>query len=171
MKKLLACFGAAMLSALLLIGCGTQENQKLVQTTKMDAVPFGEGQFYAVAYLGYQSMSSFQEYADLYLDDADVPTHYVSDGDYYLVIPKEPMHLDLYRNDIETGAQTLLFQDPSCEPFVIQCNVSDIFNDATIVFSNEEMTEEFSPFISLENGEVQLPAGAVLLTLDNAAVG
>ena len=192
MKKITALLGALLLCGLLLAGCGseetTEDKEQLTETvendeqlpesagdeeqlTKMDAIPFGEGQFYAVAHLGYQDMSSFDDYADLYLDDPEVPVHYISDGDYYLVIPKTPMDLKIYRNDVDTDESTLIFHDPVCEPFVVQCNVSDIFADTTIVLSNDGATEEFTPFISLENGEIQMNDAGVLLTLDNAAAG
>lgn len=192
MKKMTTFLGSLLMCGVLLAGCGagdpagdeeqlnsevqsSEQMDEMVgsdeQLTKMDAIPFGEGQFYAVALLGYQDMSSFEDYAALYLDDPEIPIHYISDGSYYLVIPREPMDLQICRNDMETGESTLVFYDPVCEPFIVQCNVSDIFADTTIVLSNSEISEEFSPFISLENGEVQMNAGGVLLTLDNAAVG
>lgn len=37
------------------------------------------------------------------------------------------MHLSLYRNDLDGGPPTLLYEDPDCRPFILQCNVSDIF--------------------------------------------
>ena len=168
MKRITALLGSLALCGLLLTGCSTAPDQ---QPAKLDNIPFSEGQFYAVAHLGYQEMDSFPGYAELYLDDPDVPVHYISDGDYYLIIPKTPMNLELYRNDFNTDESTLIFHDPACEPFIVQCNVSDIFPDATIVLSDSEDKEEFSPFISLENGEVQMEPGGVFLTLDNAAVG
>lgn len=187
-KKITALLGTLLLCGLLLAGCGSegtvedaavndeQENEQITefngndeQLSKMDAIPFGEGQFYAVAYLGYQDMSSFDEYAMLYLDDSEIPIHYISDGEYYLVIPRFPMDLKIYKNDMENDDSTLVFHDPFCEPFIIQCNVSDIFADSTIVLSDSEATEEFSPFISLENGEVQMNDGGLLL--ENTAVG
>ena len=101
--------------------------------SKRDAIPFEAGQLYAAAYLGYQTTGDLDYYTDRYLDSDQLPVHYVSAGDYYLVIPRyDGMSLSLYVNDIETFDSTLRFRDPDCGPFVIQCNVSDIFADVTV---------------------------------------
>ena len=98
-----------------------------------------------------------KEYAQRYLDGAELPVHYLSTGDYYLIIPRCPgTELSLYRNDLETAQSTLIFHDPDCGPFVLQCNASDIFADATIRLTCQDGTAEFSPFISLKDGSVQL---------------
>ena len=86
------------------------------------ASPFEAGQMYAVAYLGYQTIEDWDYYAERYLDSDKFPIHYVSDGDYYLVIPRyDGMVLSLYVNDVETSLGTLRFRDPDCGPFVMQC--------------------------------------------------
>ncbi len=122
-------------------------------SVKPDSIPFEEGQLYAAAYLGYQAIDDWDYYADLYLQSEDVPRYIISDGDYYLVIPRyDGMDLELYANDIETGERTLRFETDGCGPFVVQCNVSDIFADATVCLSYQGETVEFSPFLSLENG-------------------
>ena len=101
--------------------------------SKRGAIPFEAGQLYAVAYLGYQTADGLDYYVERYLDSDKLPIHYVSDGDYYLVIPRyDGMSLSLYVNDAETSLGTLRFRDPDCEPFVLQCNVSDIFTDVTM---------------------------------------
>ena len=64
--------------------------------------------------------------------------------------------LRLYRSDIETGDRKLVWEDPGCRPFIIQCNVSDIFADAVISLTHGEETAEFSPCISLKDGSVQV---------------
>ncbi len=121
--------------------------------SKRDAIPFAEGQLYAAAYLGYQTIDDWDYYVEQYLDSGDVPTYFVSDGDYYLVIPRyDDMEVALYANDMETGASEPRFEAADCGPFLLQCNVSDIFPDATIRFTYNGETVEFSPFLSLENG-------------------
>ena len=134
-------------------------------TVKHDAIPFRSGQLYAVAYLGYQTPEDLDYYADRYLDSDDLPIHYFSDGDYYLVIPRyEGMSLSLYVNDIETSLSTLRFADPNCGPFILQCNVSDIFADVTLRLEYKAETVEFSPFISLKDGELMIGERGLDLT-------
>ena len=124
---------------------------------KHDAIPFETGQLYAVAYLGYQTTGGLDYYAQRYLGSDKLPVHYVSDGDYYLVIPRyDGMALSLYVNDFETSLGTLRFRDPDCGPFVIQCNASDIFTDATMRLEYNGETAEFSPCISLKDGALMI---------------
>ena len=125
--------------------------------SKRDAIPFEAGQLYAAAYLGYQTTDGLDYYVDRYLDSDKLPIHYISDGDYYLVIPRyNGMIFSLYVNDIETSLGTLRFLDPDCGPFVIQCNASDIFSDVTMCLEYNGETAEFSPYISLKDGATML---------------
>ena len=136
----------------LLTGCAAQ-----LQASKRDSIPFTEGQFYAAAYLGYQQMGDLDYYVEQYLDSDQVPIHYLSDGDYYLVIPRYTgMKLTLYRSDLETLEPILLYEDPDCRPFLLQCNASDIFADAVVRLTYGDETIEFSPFISLKDGSVDI---------------
>lgn len=141
-------------------------------TSKRDAILFEAGQLYAVAYLGYQTADGLNYYAQRYLDSEKLPIHYVSDGDYYLVIPRyDGMSLSLYVNDLETSLGTLRFQDPDCGPFVIQCNVSDIFADVTVRLEYNEEMAEFSPFISLKDGALMIGERGLDLTEPSVANG
>ena len=138
--------------------------------SKRDAIPFEAGQLYAVAYLGYQTTDGLDYYAKRYLDSDKLPIHYVSDGDYYLVIPRyDGMSLSLYVNDFETSLGTLRFRDPDCRPFIIQCNVSDIFADVTVRLEYNGETAEFSPFISLKDGSLMIGERGLDLTEPGAA--
>lgn len=138
--------------------------------SKRDAIPFDAGQLYAAAYLGYQTIEGLDYYVDQYLDSDQLPTHYVSDGDYYLVIPRyDGISLSLYVNDIETSLSTLRFFDPNCGPFIIQCNASDIFTDITVRLEYNGETAEFSPFISLKDGELMIGEGCLNLTRSDTA--
>lgn len=172
MKRILLCF-AAMLSCLALFaGCAAlQGNGDSPQagSTKRDNIPFSDGQLYAAAYLGYQQMTDFDFYADRYLDSDKIPIHYFSDGDYYLVIPRySGMMLSLYRNEMEAEASVLVYEDPDCRPFILQCNASDIFSDATIRLSYAGEDTEFSPFLSLRDGAVEIgPAGLDITKEEN----
>ena len=72
--------------------------------------------------------------------------------------------MSLYRNDIETLQPALIYEDPDCEPFILQCNASDIFADATIQLTYKNETVEFSPFISLKDGSVDIGPQGLDLT-------
>ena len=123
--------------------------------SKRDSIPFEEGQLYAVAYLGYQEEKNMEK-VEQYLDSTDLPTHYVSYGEIYLVIPRyEDMSLTLLRNDIETDQSDLFYEEPNCGPFILQCNASDIFSDVTVRLTRGEESAEFSPYVSLKDGTVQ----------------
>ncbi len=141
---------------LLLSACAASssgDDFQKINTSKQDSIPFTDNQSYAVAHLGYREMKNLNLYVEQYLDTNQIPLHYFSDGDYYLVIPRySGMALSLYRNDMTTKSSTLVYEDPDCQPFIIQCNISDIFPDVTIRLTHEDETVEFSPFISLKDG-------------------
>ncbi len=123
------------------------------QVSRQNAIPFEENQWYAIAHLGYQQMDDLDYYVEQYLDSDKLPIHYISNGDFYLVIPRySGMQLSLSVNDMETQESHLRYEDPDCRPFIMQCNVSDIFPDVTVCLSYKGETIEFSPFLSLENG-------------------
>ncbi|MGM9662371.1 MAG: hypothetical protein ACI3WR_04695 [Oscillospiraceae bacterium] len=170
MKKLIA-LAAALCCLLALAGCGgdpgtdAPETQEPPQVSKLDAIPFREDQLYAVAFLGYQEIEDLAFYAESYLDDQDPPIHYLSDGEYYLVIPRyTDMSLRLYKGDMETMEQTLIYEEAACRPFIIQCNVSDIFPDASVSLTRGSETVEFSPYLSLKDGSVQVGERGLDLT-------
>ena len=165
---------ALLLSALLLAGCaapgavgpsgtGTPpegsvpESVSPEETAPAAGIPFGEGQLYAAAYLGYLEPEALAGYVNRFLGGEDPPTHYLSAGEFYLIIPRyEGMELALSRVDFDTSEPVLLYHDPDCGPFVVQCNASDIFADCVIRLTHGEETAEFSPFVSLKDGSVQL---------------
>lgn len=153
MKKVIA-HGMVLASCFfLLAGCGTQTGQP----AKLNAIPFADEQLYAAAYLGYQQIQDLDYYTSQYLDGEQLPIHYLSDGDYYLFIPRYPgMALSLFQNDITTSQSARVFEDPDCGPFILQCNVSDIFSDATIRLTYQDESVEFSPFISLKDGSLDI---------------
>lgn len=159
---------AALLFCTLLAGCAFSPSGSAPtppRASKRDNIPFAENQFYAVAHLGYQEIEDLEFYAEQYLDSDELPVHYFSDGDYYLVIPRyTEMKLSLYRNDIVTSSSALVYEEPDCRPFILQCNVSDIFPDAAIQLTYEGETVEFSPFISLKDGSVDVGERGLLLT-------
>ena len=151
---------AALLSLCLLGGCGTAgvgngSGCQSVPPTE-SAVPFADGQLYALAWLGWQEPADLAYYQQQYLDGASLPVHHISDGDYYLIIPRGPgADVKLYQTDPESGDWTLLYEETDCGPFLLQCNVSDIFPDAVVSVTRDGLYAEFSPYLSLEDGSVQ----------------
>jgi hypothetical protein len=158
----------SMLCCVLLFGGCTSNPEQSSQTSehsRQNEIPFGEEQLYAVAYLGYQQMDDLDYYVEQYLDSDQLPIHYLSGGDYYLVIPRySGTKLSLYQNDMETMQSSLIYEEPDCQPFILQCNVSDIFADATICLTYQNQTAEFSPFISLKDGSLDVGAYGLNIT-------
>lgn len=135
------------------------------ETSNIDSIPFEKNQLYAVAYLGYDEIDSLSFYTQNYLDSENIPIHYISKGEYYLVIPRYPtMSVSLYKNDIQIMEPSLVFEEKACAPFIVQCNISDIFADVTIRFVYNEETIEFSPYISLEDGAAEVGNRGVNIT-------
>jgi hypothetical protein len=125
-----------------------------------------------VAYLGFQETDGLDYYVEQYLDSDQLPVHCLSGGDYYLVIPRyQGMELSLYQNDMETMRSDLLYEDPDCRPFLLQCNVSDIFPDATIRLTYQGESVEFSPFISLKDGALDIGAHGLDSTKSGQSFG
>lgn len=127
------------------------------ETEVAEEIVFADDQLYAVAYLGYGEMADLSFYQENYLEEDTVPIHYFSGGEYYLIIPRyEDMRVCLYRNDMETMEKELVYESDDCESFIIQCNISDIFPDATIELVYQGETVGFSPYISLKDGSVMV---------------
>ena len=164
MKKLWLCFSTIIFVLLIFAGCGSRYLTGN-DMYKKDSISFDDNQYYAVAYLGFQEIDDMDYYTDKYLVSNDIPVHYTSDGDYYLVIPRYPgMRLQLYKNDIESSESHIIYDDSSCTPFIIQCNVSDIFSDVTVRLTYEDRTIEFSPFVSLKDGTLNVGEHGVNIT-------
>lgn len=154
-------FTLILLGVLVLTGCRepkisetTTSNQE-TSTADKEKINFTDNQLYAVAYLGYEEPEDLDYYKNKYLDGEGAPIHRFSGGEYYLIIPRyEDMSVCLYKNDMETMGKTLVYESAGCEPFIIQCNISDIFSDVTVEFEYQGEKVEFSPYISLKDGSV-----------------
>ena len=140
----------ALLCAVALVACGNESGGKMYEK-----IPFEEGQLYAVAYLGYEEMTDGAYFVDTYLKGEKPPVHYVSGGEYYLIIPRyEGMKLELSRNSILSIGETLFYEETDFRPFIVQCNISDIFPDVNIRITYNSESVDFSPYISLKDGSV-----------------
>ena len=125
--------------------------------SKRNNIPFAEDQLYAVAYLGYITIEDMNYYLENFLDEEELPNYYFSGAEFYLVIPRyEDMEVRLYRNDLATMGKTLEQECEAGKPFIVQCNVSDIFPDVTVELTYNGEKVEFSPYISLKDGSVQV---------------
>ena len=129
---------------------------------------FEEHQLYAVAYLGYETIEDISYYQENYLEEEDIPQYYFSGGEYYLIIPRYgDMRVCLYRNDLETMGKSLVQESDNGKPFVVQCNISDIFPDVTVELTYQGETVEFSPYISLKDGSIQVGDRGLNITRKN----
>lgn len=124
----------------------------------VSSIPFEENQLYAVACLGYNvdgDVPDYSFYERAFLESVDIQKHRVSQGEWYLIIPRyENMTLKLYKNDLETSESRLFYESDVSLPFLVSCNISDIFPDLTVELSHNGETVSFSPFISLKDGSV-----------------
>ncbi len=134
------------------------ENQTPAPEKLEIEIPFAEGQQYAVAYLGFREINNWEYYQEQYhIELEDIPTYWVSDGDYYLVIPRYAgTAVTIERVDINTSARSLSHTIRNAGPFIVQCNISDIFADAVITLTYDDVSVEFSPFLSLKDGTMQI---------------
>ena len=106
---------------------------------------------------GVGEMGDLDFYREAYLGGAYVPIHYFSPGEFYLVIPRyRDMEVKLYQNDINGAWPSLVFQAGECVPFVVQCNISDMFPDVTVELARGGEVVSFSPCISLKDGSIQV---------------
>ena len=161
-----------LLCVLLLTGCGTaapapdatptptQEAAAAPTPTPdpLSTLPYEDGQLYAAAYLGYQAPTDLDFFQQTYFGGRELPVHHISDGDFYLIIPRDPnATVRLYKNDMVTDSKTLFYEQTNGDAFVIGCNVSDIFPDVTVeITASDGEKVSFSPFISLEDGSVEV---------------
>ena len=173
MKKTKMLMMVVMTLVLTLVGCSIWEsdNSAVAEVShgyKSNTIDFEENQLYGVASLGYDDMYQPEEYLEKYLHDNSPPVHYISHGEYYLIIPRyDDMSLAIYKNDMMTNTSTLQYTDTKSSPFIIQCNESDIFSNITITFTHEGEEVSFSPYISAKDGSVVIGDRGVNLTIES----
>lgn len=152
------------------LSSGCSQNQmnpsnSISKSNNLQEIDFTENQLYAVAYLGYEKLEDVSFYVDKYLSSDNIPIHYFSPGEYYLVIPRYTnMDLLLYKNDMNTMDSLLVYEGKAVQPFIIQCNIGDFFLDATICLMYQNEMVEFSPHISLKDGSIQVGEHGVNIT-------
>ena len=162
MKKLFCLLGAV----LCLAGCSpAQAPEALPSPTPAEiAADFAPDQLYGVAFLGWQDQTALESYRDL-ADPDTLPVYHISAGECYLILPRyADMALRLYADDPVAGTRTLVVEDPACGPFVLECNVSDLYPDAVVELSREGQSVSFSPWHSLKDGTLQLGEEGLDLT-------
>jgi len=128
---------------------------------------FDGNQLYAAAYLGYEEIGDLSYFTENGFIDGTPPIHHVSGGEHYLIIPRYPdMNLSLFRRrlDHDMGVLELFYEEENAKPFILCCNISDIFPDVTVLLTRGEEQTEFTPHISLKDGSIQLGDRGVDLT-------
>ena len=123
-----------LLCVLLLAGCGTvaqtpdatptptQEAAAAPTPTPdpLSTLPYEDGQLYAAAYLGYQAPTDLDFFQQTYFGGRELPVHHISDGDFYLIIPRDPnATVRLYKNDMVTDSKTLFYEQTNGDAFVL----------------------------------------------------
>ena len=157
MKQKRYLFAVLAVLCLALTACTQAAPSEEEPALPYENITFQEGQLYAAAYLGWEEMQGLSDYQTAYLKGESVPVHYISPGEFYLIVPRYPdMAVKLYRNDINSTEPTILFEAEDSVPFVVQCNISDIFSDLTVELSYGGETVSFSPYISLKDGSVEV---------------
>ena len=165
MKKFISGFALLSCFTLMLSGCGGGE-APAGEGGENEALQFeADDQLYAVAYAGPTDADELTDYVDQYLGGDMPSTVHISDGEYYLVIPRyDNMDLVLYEVDTNSNEKSILLE--TNDPFIVQCNVSDIVPDSAIaVTSSGGDSDTFTPSVSLKDGEVLLGDHGMLLAL------
>ena len=153
---------AALLLTLALTACTPAESSSQSGTADL---PYAEGQLYAAAWLGWQETGDLSRYAEFCPEIEEMPVLHLSDGEYWLILPRYPdTRLEVSQLDINTSEVQLVYADPDCEGLILQCNISDIFPDAQIRLQCEAGETEFSPYISLRDGSIVLSPEGLDLT-------
>ena len=72
--------------------------------------PYTEGQLYAAAWLGWQDTGDLSRYADLCPGIEEAPVLHLSDGEYWLILPRYPgTALEVSQLDINTSEARLVY--------------------------------------------------------------
>jgi hypothetical protein len=116
---------AALLCLLVLTGCRAAPDSGS-EGSKTSSIPFQEDQLYAVAYLGYGEINDLAFYTENYLDDVNLPVHYLSKGDYYLIIPRYAEWSASVPKRHRDDGDYPDTEEMACRPYILQCNNSDI---------------------------------------------
>lgn len=77
--------GAALLLTLALTACSPSPD---VEASGAAELPYTEGQLYAAAWLGWQDTGDLSRYADLCPEIEEAPVLHLSDGEYWLILPR-----------------------------------------------------------------------------------
>lgn len=135
--------GAALLLTLVLTACSPSPD---VEASRAAELPYTEGQLYAAAWLGWQDTGDLSRYADLCPEIEEAPVLRLSDGEYWLILPRYPgTALEVSQLDINTSEARLVYSDPDCEALILQCNISDISRMPKSVCAVRKGRPEFSP--------------------------
>ena len=166
MKKIRTALLLLLATAFLFVGgIAITYRTDILSYYKLKNIEFSDNQLYAVAYLGYNQIDDLDFYKEKYLAQDNIPQHHFSKGEYYLIIPRySDMRVSLYKNTIVPMDKNLVYVNNESKPFIICCNESDIFSNATISFTYKGATAEFSPYFSLKDGTLMIGEAGVNIT-------
>lgn len=140
-----------------------EAEEEVVETEEevAERFPYSAEQIYAFAYVGYG-----QE-AESLISGSDLPLYALDGEEYYLIVPRyEDMSLEIHENIMEDFSQQLVYQQENAGAFWVKGNQSDIFPNITVIFTTTEgRVTEFTPYISLKDGEVMANEEGFLFSL------
>lgn len=160
-----------LLSVMLIFGLTACDSDDVAsETDKAPAteVVWGDGEIYAMALLGYSGAfaeGEFDEeidgYLELYVPElsaADIHRVDATGDENYLIIPRfeglvTVSALDMPSESGEASVGEVLDQFEAV-PFVLTCNVSDIYGNALVTVEADGEVATFEPRISLMDGSL-----------------
>ncbi len=164
MKKIIILLTS--LFVVIFSACSAEQTYK---NTTLDIFEHAKDKMYVVAYLGFeQEMAThrLKTYNEVFLNEEEIPIYEISQGEYYLIIPKENVrNTKIYKNDIFGQNKDLMFEFDGNSPFVVCGNYSEVFSEIFIEITTDTETMKFEPAISLKDGSVM--AGERGFGIDN----
>lgn len=161
-----------LLAALL---CLAACNNKMIAAHRLQRsnIAWKAGDELAVARLNYfqseqqlEASKQYAHYSHKYCLPASTPVVKTDCDEAFLVIVRDPeaqvivhkLTFDMVANGEPPATGEVLYQGKGITPFFLLCNISDVYpNTCVRVVSNTGIVTEYSPRISLREGELQLP--------------
>lgn len=167
MKKIFLMLLCAML-VFGLAACDSDDVAVQTDETPANEVVWQDGEIYAMALLGYSGDFADGElddeidgYLELYVPElsaADVHWVDATGDENYLVIPRFDglVTVNVLGMPSESGEQTVgeVLDQFEAAPFVLTCNVSDIYGNALVTVEADGEVVSFEPRISLMDGSL-----------------
>lgn len=133
-------------------------------------ITWQEGELGAVALVGFSEdvfsediLRVFYAYDARYNDfsGGSIGGAEAEGNEVYLIIPRWSDTVISVTELVEGAAGEQLYSDIGM-PFLLRCNLSDLYPNTLVTFTSSQGTLTFSPSISLMDGSVVLPEGGLL---------